>query len=505
MKEIIKNENLKNSMIEAIDLLCDTVASTLGPTGNNVIINSELSPFITNDGVTIARSIESSDEIINSILEIAKEASLKTNDVVGDGTTTTLVLLQSIFKESLKENINPILLKKEINETLNSVIIEINKIKKLPTKKDLLSIATTSSNDKKIGEFIYEVFTKMKSKYAIRLEESKINETYYEVKKGYSLELNDISSLYFKDRTEVILNNVYILLLDGYLNDLELINDIINEGIIREKNIVILASDYDELIRNNILLYYLQNKNIFVFKIPEYGSLKYGIEQDIENIANTKIKMIDFENISFKDLGHVDQLIINKNEIIFINKKVDDKYLKKLKNLFLQSSEYEKELLAARISKLENGIATIYVGGNTKIEKKEKMMRFEDALCALEVSKNGILPGEGISLLRISEQLEEKTVGDKIIKKALHVPFKKIMNNIGVSYENIYEQIKKSNFQKIYNCKTNLLEDISNTEIIDPAPVLVEALTNACSIASMLLTTNYLVINDDIKIEKDLL
>ena len=180
MKEVISDNELKEIMIKAVNLICDAVGSTLGPSGNNVIIDNTLSPYITNDGATIARSISSSDKRINAILEIVKEASLKTDKEVGDGTTTTLVLLQSIFNEGLKEineGKDPIFLKKELNNLLNIIIEKINKKKKNPAKEDLLKIAYTSSNDRDIANLATTLYLKMGNKYSIRLDESK-NETY---------------------------------------------------------------------------------------------------------------------------------------------------------------------------------------------------------------------------------------------------------------------------------------------------------------------------------------
>ena len=177
MKKVISGEELNSVMSDAVKLLCDTVSSTLGPTGNNVLINSsEATPFITNDGVTIAKNIESDDERINTILEILKEASLKTNEMVGDGTTTTLVLLQSIFNlglEEIKKGMNKIVLKNELLSCIDTIVNEINKLKKKPSKEDLLNIATTSSNDKEIAKKTTEVYLKMKNKKSIKLMNSK--------------------------------------------------------------------------------------------------------------------------------------------------------------------------------------------------------------------------------------------------------------------------------------------------------------------------------------------
>ena len=284
MKEVVSNKELKEIMTKAVNLICDAVGSTLGPSGNNVIIDNTLSPYITNDGATIARSISSSDKRINAILEIVKEASLKTNEKVGDGTTTTLVLLQSIFNEGLKEIENgkdPIILKKELNNLLDSLIEQINKKKIIPNKEELLKIAYTSSNDIEISKLLTEVYLEMNNSYSIRLDESK-KETYYEIKKGYVIEDIEIPNVYFSNKDKIELNNTLMLFLNGYLSNLELISDVLNEVLVKNKNLIILANDYSDEVQNEVMSYYLDlKKNIFIFKIPGYGSEKNNIEKDI--------------------------------------------------------------------------------------------------------------------------------------------------------------------------------------------------------------------------------
>ena len=505
MRRIVKGEELKKYMKETINLICDAVSSTLGPSGNNVLIStSDTSPFITNDGVTIANAISSDDDVVNTILEIIKESSFKTNEHVGDGTTTTLVLLQSIFNNGIRKIENgydPLLLRKELENSLNIVIDEIKKRAIIPSKKDYISIASISSEDYETGIFLESVFSKMGTKSAIRLEENNTDSTYYEIKKGYNLEVDNIPSVYFKNNNEINLLDVYTLIIKGYLCDLERISSIINEGLSRYKNIVIFADEYSDDVLNNVILYNIQmNKNIYLFKIPDYGSRKEEIIKDISSLTSSKVKNIDYENISFSDLGNIKELIIKKDEItILSDNDIKDRinYLEKeYSNL---KNDYEKEFLESRIAKFKNGIATIYVGGKTKTEIKEKIMRFEDALCALEESKDGILLGSGVTLYDISGRVD-----DEIMSRALKTPLKKIIEN---SYNNVdvEKEIINSNYKKVYNYILNKFEDESDTTVIDPMNVTIESLKNATSIAGMLLTTNYLVINENIKIEKDIL
>ena len=505
MKKVFSGKELKDKIMEAIDLLCNSVGSTLGPSGNNVLINNDnMSPFITNDGVTIARNIESEDKIINSILEIAKEASLKTEEEVGDGTTTTLVLLQAIYKEGIKEvakGINPITLKKELNDILTILVKEIENLKRLPSEEDLENIASIASGSLEVGKFLTEIYLKMQSKYSIKLDESRNSETYYNIQTGYNLEIDNIPTVYFTNNSEIELKDASVLLIRNYLSDLEQIAPVINESLERNKNIVILADDYDIEIERQILIYYLQyHKNIFIFKLPDYGSRKEKIIEDILTLINT-----DNNYNSFNNIGNISKFIIRKNEIIFINDEIDKKYISKIKKeLNNTTDDYEKEFMANRLAKLDKGIAFIYVGGNTRSEIKEKMMHFEDALYALDIASNGVVAGEGITYLKISEILDNKTSANKIMKKALTIPLEKIIENVGLKVDDIKNKIILENYDKVYNFSTNNLEDFNNTKIIDPKDVIIMALKNAVSIASLLLTTNYLVINDTISVKQNL-
>lgn len=500
MKTVITGSELKNVMSEAVNLLCDTVTSTLGPTGNNILINnSDTTPFITNDGVTIATNIESDDKRINTILEIVKEASLKTNEVVGDGTTTTLVLLQSIFNLGLEEiakGKNKILLKNELLSHMDEIVEKINNLKKKPSNKDLLSIAITSANDSEIGKITTEVFSKVKSKYSIKLEESNSELTYTINKKGYDIPINSLSSMYFSKAKEIELKDIYVLVLKGYLDSLESISDIINDILENNKNLIIFTEGINEQIKNEILVYYFNNKNIFVVELEELASHRDKQEEDIKVLTDCSIKNIDYEEISFNDLGYIDSIVLKQEEVILLSdNENNNELINKLKEELNGTNDYEKEFINSRISKLEEGITTIYIGGVTKSERREKLMRYEDALCALESSKSGVVPGEGITYLRVSKSLESDDTGSLILKKSLEKPFEKVIDNLGLDYKEIKNDIIKSNYSLIYDYKIDNYISINDSNIIDPVEVIIYAFKNALSIAAMLLSTSSLIIN----------
>lgn len=496
MKKVVTNKELQDKIDEAIELLCGTVKKTLGPKGNNIIIDhSSFSPFITNDGVTIARNIESDDEITNTILELAKESSIKTDDKVGDGTTTTLVLLESIYKngrKAIEKGINPILLKKEIDKFLPTLIEKIKKKSYLPEKKDLKRIAKISSNSEEIGNIVSEVFDKIKTKNSITLSESQNEKTEVIYKHGYILETLIASDYFFKDKEYIDLNNPLVLVIDNYVNDLNKLENAFNFIIDNKKSLLIFAEDYSDKFINEILsLYLYHNINIYLLKIPEYGKNKLDVIDDLVLISNCKV-IENEEYISLDMFGESSHIKIEKKETIISFKK-NKKIEKKVEELKQNNSN---EFSNKRIAMFNYGLAEIKVGAITNAERREKKMRYEDSLCALESSKDGVIPGSGIVLYEVSESLSSQNEIEQIFKQALKEPFNQIMINSGLNNEEIIKEIKKSKYKKIYNVYNDNFENINNTEVLDSLNVVINSLANATSTASMLLTTTSLIINE---------
>lgn len=498
MKKVISGTLLKTKMQEAINLLCDTVKITLGPKGNNIIIDhSNFNPFITNDGVTIAKNIESDDVVINTILELAKESSIKTNDQVGDGTTTTLVLLQSIFNNGLKiiENgKNALILKKEIDLATDEIVSYLKKKSQKPSKEQLNIIATISANNKEIGNIISKCYFKVKSKDAIKIEETEDIKCSYNFLRGYCFQTIIASPYFFKENKKLEFNNCYMLLINDYLDDINYISHIVNKIIEENKPLVIMALDYSDDLVNQIVSLYLENNlKICLLKNPEYGIKQYKILKDLSMISNCPI--YNKENIK-NHLGIISKITLD-NDITNIEFNKNRKYIKYLKeDLDYVDNEIDFEFYAKRLAMFKNGLAKIEVGAPTTTERREKKMRFEDALWAIDCASHGILPGSGITLLELSEKTKVDTDGDYILKQALKEPFKQIMFNSAIDYDQIINQIKKSNFQILFNINTNSFEPITNTQVLDPTLVIINSLINACSIATMLLTTSSLVINE---------
>ena len=499
MKKIIYGNELYEKMSEAINLLCNTVKITLGPKGNNVIIDhSSFSPFITNDGVTIAENIESEDEVINTILTLAKEASIKTNDIVGDGTTTTLVLLEGVFNEGLKlikEGYNPIILKKELNSHLNRLIIELENISHFPTNKDLYNVAKTSSNDNLIAKNIYDAYTKTKNINAINIKEIDSNTSHIEYLNGYRFETVLASNYFLNEQNTIEYNNPNILILNNKLENIESIAEILNEVIKKNESLIIISDDYNDDVVNDLVSLYLSNEiKICLLKTPSYGHKAHEIQKDISVITNSNIVKNDY--ITLNNLGKVNNIVISNEEVI-ISFDYNDNIKKLIKEIKSNNeNEIEKNFNDLRISMLSTTVANILVGATTTTERRELKMRYIDALHAIDISTKGILPGAGIALLKLRSNIKLESDIDKLFYNVLYLPFKQILINSGLNDKEIYDNIKKNNFNKLYNINKSNYENINDTLVIDPTFVVLNALKNAVSISSMLLTTSHLIINE---------
>ena len=264
MKKIVSGKILRENMLEAINLLCDTVKQTLGPRGNNVIIDhSNFSPFITNDGVTIAENIESDDPVIGSIIEIAKEASIKTNENVGDGTTTTLILLQSIInlaEKHINNGVNPISLKNDLNKELENILKQLKMLKLKTSSQIRKNIAIISAKDNDIGNLVSDIAEKVNDKSAITIKEDSGKDIRVKYIKGYSCEITHPSEYYFGESKNLELTDAYILIINNIVDDIDKISSCLNESIINNKGLIILAKDFDDYLVNYIMSLNLEKK-----------------------------------------------------------------------------------------------------------------------------------------------------------------------------------------------------------------------------------------------------
>lgn len=508
MKKVIKGQELQEKIQEAIHLLCETVKQTLGPKGNNVIIDSsQISPFITNDGVTIARNIESEDEGIKTILEFIKEASVKTNEVVGDGTTTTLVLLESLYQFSLEyvnKGIHPIVLKQNLEESFRCIVGLLSKMKRRPNSKTLRSIATVSSGDDEIGAIVSKSFQLVKNKAAILIQEKDKNVLSMDYYKGYYFSTTLASPYFLRNQSTLIFEDALLLIFQGDLQNLESISFLLNEAIEKNRSFIIVANRFDDYFVSSIVSLELEGKiHCCLLSLMEYGINERIVKQDLEKITGAKIILNENDANSF-DVGYISNITIQSEitRIDFSESPEIQKYAMVIQKEGVQKEEFQQDFYEKRLAMFTNGIVKINVGGFTKTECREKRMRVEDAICAICSSKHGVLPGGGVSFLKISKLLTGDTIANDIWRKTLVKPFETILKNAGLEYKMILPQMEKEDFNILYNVAKNQYEDCFKTLVVDPYDVVLYSLNHAVSIALMLLTTTSLVINEQLELER---
>ena len=508
MKKVIKDKELYQKMAEAVNLLSDTVKTTLGPKGSNVIINSnERSVFITNDGVTIALSIDSDDLVIQSILEIAKEASIKTDENVGDGTTTTLVLLQEIFKQGVDLIFNgqkPLEVAKKLVAKAEEIVNKIESYKQKTNDKILEKLASNSANDTEIGKVISKVYSKIGFKEGITLKEGNTYKTSVEYLPGYVFSSTLASPYYFNKSKALTFSNAIGILVSGVVDSLDVFGHIINQIVSEDRALIILADDFSEDALNSALSLFLQNDvQIILIKNPEYGTRQNDILQDLAILWDCEV-INNVEHLTSKHFGKIKEIVINQKSIITKYTHTDKlkAYVARLSKISDAYNDFENEYLQKRMAMLKNGLAVINIGGVTTSEIREKKMRYEDALSALVSANNGVLPGAGIVLFRISGSMSNGGI-DKVFKEALPCVFRQIIENAAIDYAVVEREIINCNFEVLYNVNKEQFEEINKTDVIDSYNVVVNSFLNAVSIAAMLLSTSSLVINE-IPLEKNI-
>ncbi len=490
MKKVIGPDELKIKIKEALELLCDTVSKTLGPSGNNILLDTkDLAPFITNDGVTIASSISSSDEATEALLEIIKEASMKTNEMVGDGTTTTLVLLKAIYDLGLREIENGTSLynlKKIWHDELKKILDEIEQKSRKPTTSDLYQIAYSACNDEVLSKVSVDAILKVKTKNAIKILASQTKETYFDYVNGYVLN-SFLSHEYFLNGDDKIeIPHPYVLIYKGFLDSLEEISSVINPFLGDKESIILMTEGYSKELKETCLsLYYEKKAYIYLLELPTYDSMLFELYKDLESLLNFN-----------DDVSRLKEVVFTREETILFSNQDTNKRKEELeKEILTCRSNYQKEDLQRRLSMLETGLCTIYVGGYTEVEIKEKIMRLEDALCSLEVSFLGVNIGSGVTLYQIKN--ENKNL---LLSEILDIPLKQIILNNGISNLELEKHLEKN---EIYNFTLEKWEDMNLTNVLDATKVCTTSLQNAFSIALMLLNLSFLVINVDEKTDKN--
>ena len=395
------------------------------------------------------------------------------------------------MRKKVKSGYNPIILKKELDTITKKLITDITNKSRKPTNEDILNLAKVASQDKNIGQILTDSTLKVGIDNII-IKEHDLSETTVNHLKGYQFETIIASPYFFKNNSNITFASPHILITTSYLESLEDISLIINNVITKKEPFIIIAKDYSIDFINEIVSMYLDtNIPLVLLKSPSYGTLEYNILNDIAVISNTEV-LTNLNSLKLTHVGKLEYATINRETTILSYKNNNNikEYLQKLENDDLE------ENLTKRIGMLKNGIIEINVGAPTPTERREKKMRYDDAICAIKSAIEGVLPGSGLIFLILSKELNINNAAEAILKEALTKPMEQILENAALNKEEIINHIINSNYQELYNIDTERYENIKTTSVTDTAKVLTTSLENAVSIASMLLTTTSLVINE---------
>ncbi len=509
------NEKALKSILKGVKTLADTVIVTLGPKGRNVVISKEYgSPISTKDGVSVAKEITLKNKFENMGAQMVKEASSKTSDVAGDGTTTAIVLAQEIFSEGVKNVIagaNPMGVKRGIEKAVSAVTKELDKLsKKVSTPDEIKQIATISANnDEEIGSIISEAMQKVGNDGIVTLAEAKGIDTTLEVVEGMQFDKGYLSPYFVTnpEKMTIEFERANVLITDKKISSTKEIVPILEKAMENSSApLLIIADDVDSdalatLVVNKIKA----NLPICAVKAPGFGDRRKAMLEDIAVLTGAKVVTEDLgmslENIDASVLGQAKEIKVSKDNTTIVEGAGDSKVIKERVNqirseISNSTSDYDKEKLEERLAKLGAGVAVIHVGAATEAEMKEKKDRVDDALHATRAAvAEGIVPGGGVALIRASKVLDtvealdhDEMVGINIIKKAAFAPIINIANNCGKSGDVIAEKVQEKEGNIGYNGLLDKFTDLVKDGVVDPVLVTKSALIHAASVSGLLIT-----------------
>jgi chaperonin GroEL len=522
-KTILYQEEARKALEKGMDTLAEAVSITLGPKGRNVVLEKKFgTPQIVNDGVTIAKEINLKDNLENTGVALIRQAASKTNDVAGDGTTTATVLAYAIIKQGMRNvaaGANPIVLKRGIEKATQFVVRKvIEYAKPIESISDITKVATISAgNDVTVGSLIASAIEKVGREGLISLEEGKSTVTELEITEGMGFDRGFISGYFVTntERMEVVLENPYILLTDkkitlvksDLLPTLELVSK-------TSRPLLIISDSVEKEALATLIINKLRGiLNVVAVRAPGFGDRRKSLLEDLAVLTGGQVISADaglsLEQMEIETLGNARRVIVGKDLTTIISDANKEQVFARCEQLRRQletlESNYEKEKIQERLAKLSGGVAVIKVGAATETEMKDRKLRLEDAVNATKAAvEEGIVPGGGSTLTHIAEELlewaktnllEDELIGALIVEKALSSPLKRIASNAGENGAVIAERVKNENFEIGYNAATNKYVNMYDAGIIDPAKVTRSTLQNAASIASMVLTTECIIVD----------
>ncbi len=523
-KQLAFAEDARRRLKDGVDVLASAVATTLGPKGRNVALDRKFgSPTITHDGVTVAKEVELDDPFENMGAQLLKEAATKTNDIAGDGTTTSTVLAHAMVNDGLKNlsaGANPMMLKRGIERAAKAVSEAITEMAiDVTTKEEIASVAAISAQDADIGELIAEVMDKVGKDGVITVEESKGLEFETEYVEGMQFDRGYISPYFVTDPEgmEAVIEEPYVLIHDKKISAASDIVPLLEKLVqVGKRDLVVLAEDIDGEALATLVLNKLRGMlNVLAVKAPGFGDRRKAMLQDIAVLTGGTVITEELgrklESVTINDLGKAGKVSATKDDTTVIEGQGDaDKIKGRIEEIKTEidrsTSDYDKEKLQERLAKLSGGVAVIRVGAATETELKEKKHRVEDALSATRAAvEEGIVPGGGVALINALKSIEKLSddepdinTGIKVVRSALEMPLRGISRNAGQEGAVVLEAVRRKqeegkNDRIGYDVISGDYVDMAEAGIIDPAKVTKGALENAASIAAMILTTEALI------------
>jgi len=517
-KQIKFDNDARQALVNGVNILANVVKVTLGPKGRNVVLDKGYgAPVITKDGVSVAREIELEDKFENIGVELIKEVANKTNDVVGDGTTTATVLVQAIVKEGMKNvtaGANPVALNRGLHKAAEAIVAELHKtVSKQVEDDEIANVASISANDREIGEKIAEAMKAVGKDGVITVEDSQSFGLEIEVVKGMRFDKGLVSQYMVtnNERMEAEYADAMILITDKKISSVEdivpILEKVVESG---HKELVVIAEDVDGQALTTLVLNKLRSTfNVLAVKAPGFGDRRKEMLEDIAILTGGKVITeelgMKLANTTLEDLGHARKVVATKETTTIVEgageaSKVEGRVVQIRKMIETSDSDFDKEKLQERLAKLAGGVAVIRVGAATETEMKEVKHRIEDAVGATKAAtEEGVVPGGGVALIRASRALDnlnlpdEEMVAVNILRRALEEPLRVIAQNAGFEGAVVVAEVKKHEGNFGFNAATGQYEDMVAAGVIDPTKVTRSALENAVSVAGMFLTTEAVV------------
>ncbi len=516
-KQIVYGEQSRQAILRGVNQLADAVKVTLGPKGRNVVLDKKFgSPTITKDGVTVAKEIDLKDPLENMGAQMVREVASKTSDTAGDGTTTATVLAQAIYREGAKNVVagaNPMEIKRGIEKAVEAVVAELKKMAKPVSGNMVAQVGTISANnDPEIGQIIANAMDKVGKDGVITVEEAKTLETSLEVVEGMQFDRGYLSPYFVTDpeRMEVSLENAVILIHEKKISSMKDLLPVLEQVARLSRPLLIIAEDIEGEALATLVVNKLRGTlHVAAVKAPGFGDRRKAMLEDIAVLtggrAITEDLGIKLENIKIEDLGNAKKVTIDKDNTTLVegagaSKDIEGRVRQIRAQVEDTTSDYDREKLQERLAKLVGGVAVIKVGAATETEMKEKKARVEDAMHATKAAvEEGIVPGGGVALIRASRALTglklpgDQQIGVNIISRAIEEPMRWIATNAGQEGSIVVQKVREMKDEEGFNALTDTYENLVQAGVIDPAKVVRNALQNASSIASLLLTTEAII------------